>query len=411
MGVMHLVVFEDLQWPALAPFSLSRPAFGLLAGVTSLLAKQIRHLSPTRLTLWVRPGMAELCRQRVAPETGILTAVNQPLDDEPALLLNARTLITQTTAVQRAFGVHVAAGEIVAAHCHARGLTQDDVFSASPAWEALAQLPPMPWPGRLIHSPVDLIVMNDKNLLNDFAGLPPSCPRSAGPYHLVSEVDIWLGGEVSLGAGCVIDASTGPVMIDRGATVGSNAVIQGPCYIGPGAAIAPLAHIRPGVTLGPRCKIGGEVSLSIFLGLANKAHDGFVGHSYIGKWVNLGAGTTTSNLKNTYGEISLHRGKTLVTSGRRFLGSLIGDHAKTAIHTRLMAGTYVGFASMAALSKAVPRHVPSFTFLTDAAAQPYELEKAVEVAQRVYTRRDRSWTDLDDAIIQYVAQTAPLIEA
>ena len=193
--------------------------------------------------------------------------------------------------------------------------------------------------------------------------------------------------------------------------IGSNAVVQGPCYIGPGSAISPLALIRPGNTIGPMCKIGGEVSLSIFSGYANKAHEGFLGHSYIGRWVNLGAGTTTSNLKNTYGEITLRRGKTEIAAGRRFLGSLIGDHSKTAILTRLMGGSYIGFSSMLAGAGHSPRFVPSYTFLTDRGSHNYEMDKAIEVAQRIFSRRSRAWTDTDEQIMHYVAAAAPAVEA
>ena len=177
----------------------------------------------------------------------------------------------------------------------------------------------------------------------------------AGPYHMVNDMDVWLGRDVSLAPGCVLDASKGPVAIDDDATIGANAVLQGPCYIGPGSTIAPLAMIRAGTSIGPVCKVGGEVSVSIFLGYSNKSHDGFMGQTYVGKWANLGAGTTTSNLKNTYGPITLKRGSKEIPTDRRFLGALIGDHTRTAILTRLMAGTYLGFCTMLAGSGIAPR--------------------------------------------------------
>src|SRR5688500_19083961 len=105
-------------------------------------------------------------------------------------------------------------------------------------------------------------------------------------------------------------------------------------------------------------KVGGEVSNSIVLGYSNKAHDGYLGDSYVGKWINLGAGTTTSNLNNTYGEITVTTRTGPERTGRRFLGSLIGDHARTAIGTRLMAGSYIGFSSLLATSAIAPRYLP-----------------------------------------------------
>src|SRR5437763_4018609 len=105
----------------------------------------------------------------------------------------------------------------------------------------------------------------------------------------------------------------------------------------------PLACIRPGTSIGQLSKVGGEVSMSIILGNSNKAHHGYLGDSYLGKWVNLGAGTTTSNLKNTYGEITVKRGGKEFPTGRRTLGALVGDHTKTSILTRLVTGSYIGF--------------------------------------------------------------------
>jgi UDP-N-acetylglucosamine diphosphorylase/glucosamine-1-phosphate N-acetyltransferase len=274
------------------------------------------------------------------------------------------------------------------------------------------QLAPMPFRGRMLESAVDLIYGNDQAIVDDFAHHDgPTMPLEAGPYHLVDELDIRLGPDVALSPGCVLDASKGPIIVEEGAAIGANAVIQGPCWIGPGSVIAPLANIRPGVSIGAMCKVGGEVSLSILLGYSNKAHEGYLGHSYIGKWVNLGAGTTTSNLKNTYGPITLKRGSREITTDRRFLGALIGDHTKTAIQTRLMSGTYIGYFSMLAGSTYAPRFVPTLSFWTDKGMTPYDREKAVEVAQRVFTRRDRTWTECDEAIMDYAAAAAPRVEA
>jgi len=187
--------------------------------------------------------------------------------------------------------------------------------------------------------------------------------------------------------------------------------LQGPCYIGPYAHLMPLTLIRPGTTIGMMCRIGGEVSNSIVFGYSNKAHDGYLGDSYIGKWVNIGAATNTSNLKNTYGEIRVMTPRGPEKTGRHHLGSLIGDHVKTAIGTRLMAGTYVGLASMIANSGIADKFVPSFTFLTDKGAEPYRLDKAIDVMKTVFARRDRSWDDVDETIIRYAAAAAVEIES
>jgi UDP-N-acetylglucosamine diphosphorylase/glucosamine-1-phosphate N-acetyltransferase len=265
---------------------------------------------------------------------------------------------------------------------------------------------------RLVDSLWDLIHWNDESLVEDFAHLHDHGTTSvpAGPHHLLHPEDVWLGADVKLSPGCVLDASKGPILIGPRATIGANAVINGPCSIGSHARIRPLAFVREGTTICDGCTIGGEVSHSIFLSQSNKGHEGFVGHSYIGKWVNLGAGTTTSNLKNTYGEIRARVGGAEIQTGRQFLGSAIGDHSKTAILTRVSAGTYIGFSSMVACPGIVPRLVPSYTFLTDQGSQPYEMSKAIEVAKRVFARRDRQFNETDEQLMRYVAAAAGDVE-
>src|SRR5579862_892955 len=286
---MRLVVFEDSRWDLFAPFSLSRPVFALASGATTLLRKIVRYIQPDRLTLWVRPELANFCRQRIMPEIGVPAQVNVPLDDESALLVNARAFFAGKPEIPREQGVSLANGGSVAMlRVSSRGLNFDDVLSATENWNKLSRLSPMPFHGKFLESAVDLIYCNDQSIAEDFARYDgPTMPLEAGPYHLVDEIDIRLAPDVTLSPGCVLDASKGPILIGQGATIGANAVIQGPVSIGPGSTIAPMANIRSGVSIGAMCKVGGEVSLSIFLGCSNKAHEGFVGHSYIGKWVNL----------------------------------------------------------------------------------------------------------------------------
>lgn len=409
---MHVLIFEGSLWSAFAPLSLSRPVFSLATGASSLLEKQLRHLQPDRLTLWVRPEMEAFCRRRIVPHLKIPTEINRPLDDEPALMFNGRAVHLASFEFPPHDAVVVDEGETIRlAYASRPGLGPRDVFDRSPAWLGLLELPHTMPQARLVDSLWDLVHWNEESLVEDFAHMPPEGQeKPAGPWHLLNAPDVWLAKDVKLAPGCVLDASKGPVMIGAGATIGANAVIIGPCWIGPHAKIRPLTQIREGTSIGAGCTIGGEVSHAIFLGHSNKAHEGFVGHSYVGKWVNLGSGTTTSNLKNTYGEVRARIGGREVPTGRQFLGSVVGDHSKTAILSRLSAGTYVGFCSMLAGSGHVPRMVPSFTFLTDSGTRPYDMRKAIDVTKRVFARRDRQFDTTDEQLMRYVADTAPAVE-
>jgi UDP-N-acetylglucosamine diphosphorylase/glucosamine-1-phosphate N-acetyltransferase len=409
---MHLVIFEGSQWRAFAPIALGRPVFMLATGMATLLDKQLRHCAPTRLTLWVRPELEEICRQRIVPKLSIPTQVNTPLDDEQACLISGRTLHFRKFEVAKEPAAVIDEGNVVrSAVVRMPGLEPFDVFSRSGRWLSILDLPREQPQTRLVDRLWDLIKWNEESLIEDFAQIKRERrPRATGAYHLIDAENIWLGEGAEPQPGVVLDASNGPIVIDHHASIGANSVIQGPCYIGPYAQVRALTIIRPGTSIGMMCKAGGEISNSIMFGYSNKAHDGYLGDSYVGKWVNLGAGTITSNLKNTYGEISIQTPAGPVRTGRRTLGSLIGDHVKTGIGTRLNAGSYVGFGSMLALSGIAPKFVPSFSFNTDAGAQPYELAKAIEVMKTVFARRNRGWDEMDESIVRYVAQAAPLVE-
>ena len=412
---MHVVIFEGNQWRQFAPLSLSRPTFQLCCGAGTLLQKQIRATQPTRLTLWVRPGFEAYCRQYVLPQLPCPADINTPIDDEPVLLLSGRTLhLTRFEFEHSPYVVvdQASSGPVIRqAWTHDPGLSPDDLFNRTPRWMQLFDLPHSMPQSRLPEYIWDLISWNEEAIVADsIARQEPSQPKPAGPYHLVEESNISLGIGVKLAPGCVLDASKGPIILGNQVSVGANAVVQGPCYIGSNTQISPLATIRHGVSIGSMCKIGGEISNSIILDYTNKPHDGFLGDSYIGEWVNLGSGTTTSNLKNTYSQISMSLGGPPIETGRRFLGAMVGDHTKIAIGTLLMTGSYIGYNSMIATSKYPPKFVPSFTFLTDEGSQPYRLDKVEAAMKEVFNRRHREWTATDELMNRFVMENAKMVE-
>ena len=183
-----------------------------------------------------------------------------------------------------------------------------------------------------------------------------------------------------------LDASDGPIYIDSGAEIRPFSSIKGPCYIGP-FTVVDRAKITKS-SIGPQCRIGGEVEASTFQGFANKHHEGFIGHSYVGEWVNLGALTTNSDLKNNYGSIRLQIGSAKVETGLTKLGCFIADHTKlgigTLIPTGCVAGSFVNFAG----GGMMPAYVRDFTWLTSDRQEPYELDKAIATARSVLGRRN-----------------------
>lgn len=193
----------------------------------------------------------------------------------------------------------------------------------------------------------------------------------------------------------VLDAERGPIVVHERAVIRPGAVICGPCSIGPESVVVDHALIKPNTVLGPVCKVGGEVGGVIFQGYSNKAHDGHLGDSWVGEWVNFGAGTTNSNLLNTYGEIAmrLEPDGRLCRTGLTFQGAVVGDHVKFAINTRIMTGSVVGTGAMIATTAAPPATVGRFAWLTDRTSQTYRLEKFLDTVTRMMGRRNQVPSD------------------
>lgn len=197
--------------------------------------------------------------------------------------------------------------------------------------------------------------------------------------------------------GVTFDARRGPIVVEQHAYIFGGTRLQGPLYVGAGSQVlgGPVEHSA----IGPRCKVRGEISGCVLLGFANKAHEGFLGHSVVGRWVNLGAGTTTSNLKNTYGPVRLQHPDGALETGRQFLGSLIGDHAKTAIGTMLGTGTLVGTG--ANIFGGPPgKYVPAFAWGTDGARM--RKDGFLAIAERVLPRRNVEMTDEIRAMLERI---------
>ncbi len=217
-------------------------------------------------------------------------------------------------------------------------------------------------------------------------GVDPDPWQRQGTW-IVAPDRVAIAPTAELAPGVVLDARCGPIVVEEAATIQPGAVVMGPCTIGPQALVRAHATVGSYTVIGPGCRVGGEVAHTIFHAYANKQHEGFVGHSYIGPWVNLGAGTTTSNLKNTYGTVRLHLPEGELDTGVQFLGTLCGDHTKTAIGTYLRTGAVLGVSVNLLSGGMYARAVPSFSWGDAAQPRPYQLEKALEVARRVMQRR------------------------
>ncbi len=218
--------------------------------------------------------------------------------------------------------------------------------------------------------------------------------------------DVHLAAGAETASGVIIDATAGPVALDRDVRIGAGAFLQGPCYLGPGTRVKPLSLLLHGCFSGPQCRIGGEVEEAQFQGFANKQHHGFLGHAALGEWVNLGAGVTNSDLKNNYSPVRVTvQGRELPT-GRLFVGSCLGDHVKVGIQGRLNTGTvFEPFCNWFGAGFP-PKYLPAYTWGGDDGFGEYRLDRALETAAAVMERRGRSLGAGEEAVYQGIFERA-----
>ena len=239
--------------------------------------------------------------------------------------------------------------------------------------------------GLVLRGAFDLITALEQQLFNDLLGSldGKSDPIPDGVIVFGNPGAIALRGAV-LEPGVILDARKGAIILERGVEVRAGTRIEGPALVDHDTFL--LGGQLRQVSVGPHCRIHGEISATVFQGYANKSHDGFLGHSVVGEWVNLGAGTITSNLKNTYGPIRLDIGAERVETGRTNLGTLFGDHAKTAIGTLMPTGAVVGTGANLFGPPRAPKWVPPFAWGGDS-AEKLALDAFIATAGRILPRR------------------------
>ncbi len=275
---------------------------------------------------------------------------------------------------------------------------------AGAAREALAglDLPAATAGGRSVTSIWELMDRNAELLVEDAADFAGVALEPASPTAVIGEPPRAATG-VLVGAFSVLDSTEGPILLDRGVKVGAHAVLKGPLYVGPESTILG-GHVGGGSSIGPRCKVRGEVELTVFQGFANKAHDGFLGHSFLGEWANLGAGTVNSDLKNTYGTVRVQGPEGRVDTGLLKLGAFLGDHVKTGIGSLLTTGVRLGVATHFFGGRAVsPAWLPDFSWYDGVERRPVRFDDFRDAARVAMARREQRLEAGEEAILEALA--------
>jgi UDP-N-acetylglucosamine diphosphorylase / glucose-1-phosphate thymidylyltransferase / UDP-N-acetylgalactosamine diphosphorylase / glucosamine-1-phosphate N-acetyltransferase / galactosamine-1-phosphate N-acetyltransferase len=392
---MHVCLYEDAVVADLEPLTLTRPVFELLCGLTTLGAKQRRFAGSTSASVLIRPHLAEVHRL-TSPNTFVFGS-GEERRSEPTLLINGRwlpPLHPRCTASTPCVG-------LVADEVAYVLVDPDDLASLTFAnlEESLAHwcktLPCHQAGGRLVRRLWELVQQNGQEILHDWQqrgvrkpGMLGGLPAIVGPDdHLMLDLTARVDPMV------VVDTTGGPVIIEGEAVISAFTRIEGPCVIGRRCEVLG-AKIRAGTTLGPQCRIGGEVEASIVQGHSNKYHEGFLGHAYVGEWVNLGAGTHNSDLRNDYGEVSVTVNGRVTRTGQNKVGCFLGDHTKTGLGTLLNTGTNAGVFTNLLPGGLAPKYIPSFaSYWNQRLVDRTDIEELFRTAAEVMRRRGAVFTE------------------
>jgi UDP-N-acetylglucosamine diphosphorylase/glucosamine-1-phosphate N-acetyltransferase len=408
---MRLGVFEDSRVAQLEPLALTRPAFDLLCGSCSLLDRQRRAFAATEVGLFVRPELAALCRLH---HPGVPVNDAAWLKQLGTCLVNSRWLPPEGRVAPVDGPQAALVGDEVAYFVLPAGSVTPEDFDGLEEWaqDSKPALPQVQAGGSMIAYPWELVEHNPRALCQDLAWQRARMGAPPPPAHLAivgSAPEVVVHPRAVVDPYVVADTRGGPVILDQGAVIHSFSRLEGPCYVGPDSVILG-AKLRGG-TVGPQCRVGGEVEASILQGYSNKYHDGFLGHSYLGQWVNLAAGTQVSDLRNDYGEVRVTIGGEPVATGRTKVGAFLGDHTRTGLSALLNTGTVAGaFCNLLPTGSLLPRVIPSFCTCAHGQLQErWELWELLQTAATVMRRRGRELTDADtDFFFTLFDQTAAM---
>lgn len=419
----RICVVEDAGWRDLLPLVHMRPVYDLRLGMTTLRDKVRRTYPEAQVFLQCRHYLVELERRR--PGRG---AVGIP-GEGPCLLVSGAVVagpdLADGVPVEGPANVAYVAGDtVVAARVDGEVLRRVRDAAAGPriavegdadpgegaaaapdappasdaGWLDLSRLlddlPKEPVDVPVVRFPWELVHRNGAAIEADFRAM-----REVGVEghthsgcHLIHPERIHVGEATEVAPNVVLDATDGPVCVGRDAEILPGALIRGPTAVGDGSVVRAHARIYGGTTLGPVTKAAGEITETIVQGFSNKQHEGHLGHAYLGEWVNLGAGTDNSDLKNNYSPVRVTVDGRVVESGELFVGAFMGDHVKTGIGTTLNTGTVIGTASNVFGPGYPPKHIPAFAWGGAAGFETYRLDDCVETARRVMARRDVEMT-------------------
>jgi len=396
---MNICFFTDEKSSRFEPLTLTRPMDDIRVGIFTIRDKWRRAL-----------GATFICRLLPDYLEGVFSS-GEMNEKEDVLWINSR-LLPSEKILAKIRGLNTGQkieykGQVLAARIEGEKsilMFGKGIFTGS-------DLKPVEISEAIILENLwDLLTLNAFEIEKDIplTGLKTESEKEGDIRNCIyNPENTFIGKDVSIEPGAIVIAKDGPVVILDGATIEAGSIIKGPVVVGEDATIKMAARVYGGTTIGPVCKVGGEISNCIFHSYSNKGHDGFAGNSIFGQWVNLGADTNTSNLKNNYSSVRIADWKTKkeIETGAQFLGTIMGDHSKTAINTMLNTGTICGVSSNIFMSGFPAKYIPSFSWVGAEEYGEYQFDKAIEAMQAMMKRRAVDLSDAYKNMMQHISKS------
>jgi UDP-N-acetylglucosamine diphosphorylase/glucosamine-1-phosphate N-acetyltransferase len=403
--IMNAILYEDQNYDNLYPLTYLRPVYELKCGHTSLREKIERMLGKASYLYFMRDYLAPVFAKRLGKEK-----VNQLdlLMKDDALIINGRLLaIDFKLDLEGAEEVVLSENQFVYARVKKTTIEKIQFNDLNEFIRAVtSMLPSKNVAATFIDYPWNLVQNNPKAIIDDFNQIPDKGIHGelSNQAAIVGDKNlIHLAPGSSIRPFVTLETTNGPILIDKDVIIHPYTHIEGPHAMGEQTQ-AFGGNIREGCAIGPVCRVRGEIEESIIHGYSNKHHDGFLGHAYIGEWVNLGAFTTNSDLKNDYTSVQLYVKSQLMDSLDIKVGSFIGDHTKTSIGTLITTGAVIGIMSnVVTAGTLIPKFVPSFCwYLNNRVTKGFGYNQMLTTAARAMERRKVQLTPEDEAMLKTV---------
>lgn len=409
--MIYLCIFEDDAIDGLLPIIELRSVYQLRLGAKTIHRRIWDKMGRPSRAFHVRPYLADYLASQFSvpvntlPEGASALFINGRLASAPSSFYKMLMEVMRTEKESKVFlqGDEVVAAwlpEAPANILNREAITREALGAASEV-QISSEVVLIRYLWNLLDCLHDALLDDVQDLIQYIPSLDRASSHIDRQATIINAADIYLARNVQIAPGAILNASDGPIYVDSGARIMESAIVKGPMYIGPQSVIKAQANIEQSA-VGPVCKVAGEVHSAIFQSYTNKAHAGFVGNSYIGSWCNLGADTNTSNLRNDYAQVTLYSEKLGIfePTGRQFLGLIMGDHSKCGINSMFNTGTLVGVSCNLYGGGFQQRYIPSFSWGSpEGGLEPYRIDKAIQVAERVMARRNIELTESERTVL------------